>query len=137
MGRCGATELRGVTAGTTSRAASRLAVRVTAATLMPVPATAPVPVLDLVSFPVPVPVPVLVAVPISVLAPVLITVPVLVTVLVTVHALVTVPASILARSGRGEFRATNRTTGNRDEMPPGLLGGLPKRHPACLRYSYQ
>jgi len=53
MGRCGATELRGVTAGTTSPAANRLAVRVTAVTPMlvtvsataPVPATVPVTVL--------------------------------------------------------------------------------------------
>jgi len=44
MGRCGATELRGAIAGTTSPAANRLAVRVTAVTPMPVTdqATAPV-----------------------------------------------------------------------------------------------
>ena len=41
MGRCGATELRGVTAGTTSPAANRLAVRVTPATLMSAPARGP------------------------------------------------------------------------------------------------
>jgi hypothetical protein len=53
MGRCGATELRGVTDGTTSPAANRLAVRVTATTPMPVavPATglAPVPATVLVT----------------------------------------------------------------------------------------
>jgi hypothetical protein len=44
MGRCGATELRGATAGTTSPAANRHAVRVTAATPMPVTVQATIPV---------------------------------------------------------------------------------------------
>jgi hypothetical protein len=44
MGRCGATELRGATAGTTSPAANRLAVRATAVTSMPVTVQATVPV---------------------------------------------------------------------------------------------
>jgi hypothetical protein len=44
MGRCGATELRGVTAGTMSPAANRLAVRVTAVIPMPVTVQATVPV---------------------------------------------------------------------------------------------
>jgi hypothetical protein len=131
MGRCGATEPRGVTAGTTGRAANRLAVRATPATLMPVPATVPV----LVSVPVLVLVPV--TVPVMIMVTVLTTVPVLVRVLIVVPVLVSVLAWILACGGRGEFAATNRTTGNRDEMAPGLLGGLPKHHPACLRYSYQ
>jgi hypothetical protein len=95
MGRCGATELPGVTAGTTSPAANQLAVRVTAVTLTPVP----------IKTTLPVPAPVLVTVPV----PVLVTVPVPATVLVTV----------LARGGRGAFRAMNRAAGDRDERPGG------------------
>ena len=90
MGRCGATELRGVTAGTTSRGASRFAVPVTPVTLMPVPGPATIPA------PAPVPVPVLVMVP----------------------GLVTIPASGLARGCRGEFRGMCRVTGDRDGRSP-------------------
>ena len=63
MDRCGGTELRGVTAETTSPAASRAAVRVTPATLMPIP----VPVTILVPGLVLVMVPGLVTIPASVL----------------------------------------------------------------------
>jgi hypothetical protein len=94
MGRCGATELRGVTAGTTSPGASRLAVRVTPATLMPVPVPAIVPVLVLVMTP----------------ASVLVMTPVLV--------LVMNPASVPVRGCRGEFRGMYRVTGDRDGRSP-------------------
>jgi hypothetical protein len=89
MGRCGATEPRGVTAGTTSPAVNRRAARVTPATPMPVPFPTAIPV-------PPVPVQVQVLVPL-------------------VPVLVTVPASILARGSRGEFGGIHRATGDRDE----------------------
>jgi hypothetical protein len=88
MGRCGATELRGVTAGTTSPAANRLAVRVTAVTPMPV--TVPVPA--------------------TVLVPAIVLVTVQATVLVTPTVLVTILVTDLARGGRGAFRTMHRAT---------------------------
>jgi hypothetical protein len=103
-----------VTSGTTSPAASRLAVRVSPATPMLVP------VLETVLVP-----------PVPVLVPVVVPVPVL----VRASVLVMTPASVLARGCRGEFRGMYRVTGDRDERSPGRLGGLPKHHPACLRYS--
>jgi hypothetical protein len=116
MGRCGATELRGVIAGTTSPAANRLAVRVTPATLMPVPVPATVAV-------PPVLVPVLLMGPVLVLVqvPVLMRVvvpgpgPVPVPILVMVPGLVTIRASVPVRGCRGEFRGMYRATGDRDE----------------------
>ena len=107
MGRCGATELRGVTAGTTNPAANRLAVRVTAVT--------PTPVVVRVQATVPVRAPGLVTVPVR--GPVLVT--------------------VLARGGHGAFRAMYRATGYRDKRSPGRFDDLPKRHPEWLRYSYQ
>ena len=94
MGRCGATELRGVTAGTTSPGASRLAVRVTPATLMPVP------------------------VPATVLVQVLGTTLVPVLVMTAVPGLVMIQASVLVRGCRGEFRGMYRVTGDRDGRSP-------------------
>ena len=92
MGRCGATELRGVTARTTSPGASRLAVRDTPVTLMPVPvpATVPVPVL------------------VMTLVPVVVMTLVLVLVMTTVLVLVMIPASVLVHGCRGGFRGMCR-----------------------------
>jgi hypothetical protein len=109
MGRCGATELRGVTAGTTSPATNRLAVRVTPATLMPVPATVLVLVL--------IPVPSLMPVPARAIVRVL----VLVLVPVRVLVLVMIPASFQARGCLGAFQAMCRVTGDRDERSGGHL----------------
>jgi hypothetical protein len=111
MGRCGATELRGVTAGTTSPATNRLAVWVTAATPMPVPVPAIVPVLVLVMIPVPS----LMPVPARAIGRVLVLVP------VRVLVLVMIPASVLARGCRGAFQAICRVTGDRDERSGGHL----------------
>jgi hypothetical protein len=98
MGHCGATELREVTAGTTSPAANRLAVWDTPATLMPLP------------------VPTAIAVP-------LVPVPLVPVPRVPVPVLTTVPASALTVGCRGECGAMYRATGDRDErsgavMPP-------------------
>jgi hypothetical protein len=109
MGRCGATEPRGVTAGTTSPAANRLAVRVTA--VIPMPATTQATVL--------VPATVLVTVPVP--ATVLVTVLVLATVLVTVPVPATVLVTVVARDGRGASGAMNRAAGDREERPGGRL----------------
>src|SRR5580693_3379349 len=99
MGRCGATEPRGVTAGTMSPAANRLADRVTA--VIPMPATTQATVL--------------------VPATVLVTVPVPATVLVTVPVPATALVTVVARDGRGASGAMNRAAGDRDERPSGRL----------------
>ena len=99
MGRCGATEPRGVIAGTMSPAANQLAVRVTA--VIPMSPTIQAMVL--------------------VLATVLVTVLVLATVLVTVPVPATVLVTVVARDGRGASGAMNRAAGDRDERPSGRL----------------
>ena len=92
MGLCGATELRRVTAGTTSPAPNRLAVRVTAAT--PMPATVPIPATVLARggrgvF----------------RAMALVPVPIM------------IPVTVLAGGCHGAFEAMSRATGDRDEDP--------------------
>jgi hypothetical protein len=133
MGRCGATELRGVTAGTTSPAANRLAVRVTPATLMSAPARGPARATILAPTPMTVPVSALSPIP----GPRTVPVPALVTALALVSVRVMIPASVRARGCHGEFRGMYRATRDRDERSPGRFGGLPKGHLACVRYSYR
>ena len=59
------------------------------------------------------------------------------TVLVTAPS--TVPVTLLARGRHGAPGRTRRANGSHKEAPGAAArpGGLPKRHPACLRYLYR